>query len=1022
MTYRKKSRLWLVLMFVLGAFGAAGAAAAQTVTTGGITGTVKDSQGGVLPGATVTATSADTGARRETVTDEQGGYRFTLLGPGRYTVEAELAGIGKASVPNVEVLLGNDTRADISLTPTISESIEVVATTPVVDTRRSGVAASVTTDQIQNLPILGRDFKSLASLTPGIVEAFGGRITSDGARGVSTDYNIDGASSNNDFFGENTGGTRAPFTFSQAAIREFQVVRSQYDAEYGRGVGAQLNAITKSGTNDLHGEAFVYHRNDSWASTRPNKLSNGQTVVDSFRARTSTQPGFAIGGPIVQNKAFFFGNFDAQRQKLPITVTDVNQRAEFRALSPSVQQQFLAKVQSILGHPYAEELNYDQTFNQNTYLGKVDLNAWGRTLVSIRDNYTNFENGHNQSLNNLSNQGVEHDKFNQLVGQATTALTSRLTNQLLVEYSKDQRPVDPISTSPEVQISGIITGGSVFFGQNDFLPNNTVEDKVQVKDAVHFTMGVHSFKAGTDLLFMNIDNLFPRNANGVFLYNTPQAFVDGTPNSFRQGYGPGGGLTSWNQNTYAFFVADSLRVNPQLTIDLGVRYDWQTMPKPQANAFPQHPEFISQFSEDKNNVAPRVGVAYDLFGRGTAVLRGGIGKFFGYMPDILLSNPLTQISGNFNQVTITCATATTVRCPPYPSILTPDQFAQLARVATDIVTVASDYQAQEAWRGSIQYEQQIGRGYSASVGTVLSKLTHVQGSRNINSVPSGIVLGNVPVYNLLSPQRKYPDLGVVRELCSCEEASFRSLTLETHRLAVGGSRLSWDLNYTWSRSIDQDTNERSTSSSFLFDPFNPSLSEGPSDNDVRHKIAGSAVYRLPYGFTISGIASWRSGLPYTGGIAFTGVGIPGAPNSLNGQSQMTGNIPVFVDSSGQIIDLLQATNSSRAQLADFLASRGARIIGRNTFRQPDSHVVDMRVTKSFALPRGVQAEVLAEVFNLFNTRIEAVAATNLNLVRATYAQATDRYTFTSFASTFGKTSSYVSPDPRQLQMAVRFRF
>jgi hypothetical protein len=137
---------------------------------------------------------------------------------------------------------------------------------------------------------------------------------------------------------------------------------------------------------------------------------------------------------------------------------------------------------------------------------------------------------------------------------------------------------------------------------------------------------------------------------------------------------------------------------------------------------------------------------------------------------------------------------------------------------------------------------------------------------------------------------------------------------------------------------------------------------------------------------------------------------------------MTGNIPVFVNSSGQIIDLLQANNFSRQQFADFLASQGATIVGRNTYRQPWTHYVDLRVSKTFDLPHATHVELLAEVFNLLNTRIEAVSSANQNLYRATYTQATDRYTFTSFSSTFGLNNSYATPDPRQLQIAAKFRF
>ena len=211
------------LLVILGCCLVPSVAFGQTVnvTFGGVDGRVTDSTGSVLPGVTVTATNLDTGLKRTVVTEGDGSYVINLLPPGRYQVDAELSGLGQARVPLIEVLLGNATRADLAIRLQLSETVEVVATTPVVDTSRTGTAVSVTDQQIQNLPLLGRDFRSLAALTPGIVDAFGSRIAANGARGIATDYNIDGASSNNDFFGENTGGTRAPFTFSQAAIREF---------------------------------------------------------------------------------------------------------------------------------------------------------------------------------------------------------------------------------------------------------------------------------------------------------------------------------------------------------------------------------------------------------------------------------------------------------------------------------------------------------------------------------------------------------------------------------------------------------------------------------------------------------------------------------------------------------------------------------------------------------------------------------------------------------------------------------
>jgi hypothetical protein len=1027
------------------------AAVAQTVnvTSGSINGRVMDSSGGVLPGVSVTATSLDTGLKRTVVSEKDGAYVINLLPPGLYRVDAELSGLGKASVGNLTVLLGNSTRADLKIAPQVTETVTVTA--PTVDASRTGTAVSVTSEQIANLPLLGRDFRALASLTPGIVDAFGGRITANGARGLATDYNIDGASSNNDFFGENTGGTRAPFTFSQAAIREFQVVRSQYDAEYGRGVGAQINAITKSGTNDLHGEGFIFRRDRQWATRRNaflgtcafdattglpifNDPANPtcRSIVDSFRAKDSTQGGGAIGGPIVKNQVFFFANFDSQRQKLPITVTDarIASGAPFLALTPTVQQQFLDKIQALVGHPYGSELAYDQTFNQNTYLGKVDLNFGAKTRLSIRDNYTNFENAYNQPTTNLSNQGIEHDKFNQLVGQMTTVVSSRLVNEALVEFATDERPITPTSSSTEISVSNVASTGASLFGQLDSLPNNTKERKLQVKDTLRFQRGNHSLKIGGEALFNHIDNLFARNRFGVFVYNNIANFVADTPNSYRQGYGDGGGLTSWEQNTYAFYLSDNYRATPRLSVDYGVRYDWQTMPKPAVNVFPQHPEFLANIHNDMNNLAPRGGFAYDLSGNGKSVLRGGAGLFYGYMPSILLSNPLTQISGNFLQATITCTAPGVVPCPTYPNVLTGTQFALLGSTAgTDIVTVAEDYQAQQAFRSSLQYERQLARGYSAAVSVIYSKMGRVQGSRNVNAVSSGVSLGNMPVYNLgtNAPTRRYTDMGVVRELCSCEQASYRALTIETHRMISSKIMPSWDLSYTFGSSIDQDTNERSTSTSFLLDPLNPKLGEGPSDNDVRHRFVGSATYKMPYGVQASAIFQVRSGIPYNGGIGFTGVGVTGAPNSLNGLSSMTGSIPVFVNGSGAIIDLLQANNMTLTQFSAFLQAQNARLIGRNAFRQPNWHSLDLRLSKTFDIPgaRHTQVQLIGEGFNLLATKNQFVGTGNQNMFQATLTQASGLYTFVSRVGPtgFGVTNSYSStPDPRQAQVAVKFIF
>jgi hypothetical protein len=1036
------------LTFLCCLLATAGVAQSGNAVTGAINGRVTDASGGALPGVTITATNLDTGLARTEVSENDGTYTINLLPTGNYRVDAELAGLGKSVVPRVTVLLGNSTKADVRIAPAVTETITVTAATPIVDTQRSGMTASVTNQQIESLPLLGRDFRSLAALTPGItVGSFDNTaITANGARPLSTDYNIDGASSNNDFFGQQTGGSRPPFTFSQAAIKEFQVIRTQYDAEYGRGVGAVVNAITKSGTNNIDGEAFYFLRKKSWAATRPGTINNNLngttvplTVSESFRAKDSSQPGFAVGGPIVRDKLFYFANFDGQRQKLPVIIgTDLRQSTQFLALTPAQQQTVLSRIQSIVGVPYETGLNYNQTFNLNTYLLKADGNLGNKNHWSIRDNVTRFTNANSQGLTTLGlDQTTEVDKFYQVVVEGETIFTNNLYNQFIAQAGRDQRPVTSIYSGTEASVN--FASGTQAFGQAQAptaTPNTADEKKYQVKDTVQYQWHGQALKVGGELLHRHLFDSFPRFVTGSYSYSSLTNFANNVPNTFQQALGPNNGDVAWNTNLWGAYANDTFHIGPRLTVDAGIRYDYEATPRPPSNAYPQHPEFLTQIKNDTNNFGPRLGVAYDILGNGRSVLRGGTGKFFEYMPDILLASPIQGISGALVTTTFTCTTAATNPCPTYPNILSPAQFTALSRLSANLVTIGSNYQAQEAWRSSLQYEQQLGTTYSAGVGAVYSKLTHVQGTRNINIVPTGVVLGNMPVYDYNSsanPNRPYADMGIIREITSNEQAWYRSASFEFHKLGINNSNLLWDLSYTYAKSYDFETNTRSTSTTFLIDPNNPRLSEAYSDNDIRHRVVGDVSYRLPFGFQISAVGFWHSGYPYTGAISFTCSGCPA--NSLTGQAQTTqaaNFTPAFVNSSGQIIDLTQGSGMTKAQFAAFLSGQGATMIGRNTFRQPNVWDADLRLAKFFNITHGMQIEVLGEVFNVLNKRIGVVTGANQDLFRITYTQSTDKYTITKFTnnvtgvgaiSTFGGLQGYsVEVDPRQFQAALKIIF
>ena len=1043
---RMELRRWAAVLFAaVLTVGLAGVALAQSVnyTTGSIAGTVRDDTGAGLPGVTVTATNLDTGLTRTTFTGKDGEYDLTLLPPGNYKLLAELQGLGKSEVPRATVLLGTTTRADLKLVPQATETMTVTAAAPIIDTQRSGLTQSVTRQQIDTLPLLGRDFRSLAILTPGVsagsydVNA----ITANGARPLSTDYNIDGASSNNDFYGQQTGGSRPPFTFSQAAIQEFQVIRTVYDAEYGRGVGAVVNAITKSGTNEFHGSVFYFDRRKSWAATRStvfNTNIGGTTyplpASDSFLAKDVEQPGFVLGGPIVKDKVFFFVGYDSMTTSQPAVIgNDMRTYAQYLALTSAQQQLVLSKIQSGVGAPYEAGLNYNVDNKLKTYLVKFDGNLGSSNHWSLRDNITRYDTTNSGSTSSFGlNQTNETDKFYQAVLEDDAVLTDNLFNQFIAQHGRDQRPVTSVYGGTEFSIN---FGTTQYFGFNDTTPSTADETKDQFKDTVQYVWGNHSLKAGVELLHRRLFDAFPRYAMGYYYYSSLLNYVNDTPNTFQQAYGPHNGDLAWDTNLWSGYVNDSFRVSPRLTLDLGLRYDYEANPRPSSNAFPQYPQFLTQIKDDKNNYAPRVGFAWDVSGDGRSVLRGGTGKFFEYMPDILLAAPLQGISGALLTTTFICTSTPANPCPGYPNIMSPTQFLAKSALSANLVTIGSDYQAQNAWRTSLQFEQRLGETYSVGLSAVYSKLENIQGTKNINLVPTGYSLGNMPVYDYNSsnnPARPYPDMGIMRELTSNEQSWYRAQTLEFHKFATGDSRLSWDLSYTHADSIDYETNGRSTSATFVIDPNNLKLSEGPSDNDMKHRIVGDLIYRLPYGFEVSAITSWHSGFPYTNGIYFTCSGC--AANSLTGQPQTSTTAsytPVFVSGSGQIIDITQANGMTLPQFSAFLAGQNARLQERNAYRMPSVYDTDLRLSKTFNFTHGVRLQLLGEVFNLFNHNIPVVTGVNQDSFRVTYTQSTGKYTITKYTNTvqgtalntFGLVQGYSGEvNPRQYQVGVKISF
>lgn len=997
MLHRLKTPLLVLVCLIL----AISAFPQTSQTSGEIKGRVTDGGGGALPGVTITAVNEQTGLTRTVWTDADGSYVVALLPPGTYRVTAELSGLGQETQEGVIVRLGVASQVRLSLNPQMAEEIVVTADAPVVDVTQADLTESVTDDQIQNLPILGRDFKDLVLLTPGVTESFGDRISLNGGRGIATDYNIDGAEANSDFFGEERGGTEAPFVFSQAAIKEFQVIRSSYSAEYNRGVGGTLNAITKSGTNQIAGQVFWYREDADWADDRETTI-DGNRIFDFFEARDSDQYGFALGGPIIVDSLHYFVNADFQDITESVVSNDFRTNSDFLDLDPATQQAFIDRVTSLIPHSLDQEFAFPEEDDQETYLVKLDWNAAANHHVSLRHNYSDYNNFPSEGTNPLSNNGNEFNTVNSTVFQAESVFGPQLFNQVIVQYGLEERPIESLGMgTPDTNIFEV----DYQFGRLEFLPNGTDEEKWQIKDKINYFWGDHYFKAGFEYVKTDIDNFFPREAGGEYDFSTVEDFLEGNARTFSQGYGPTNGRNIFDLSSWGVFIHDTWSFNDQLTIDLGIRYDLQNIPKPVRNAFPENPEFAN-WNNDDNNFAPRLGFAYDLFGDGRSVIRGGIGKFYNPIPSILYAAPTAEVGGIYNRIRLTCRFG---GCPMYPAIFSPTEFAEFVRSASDLTILSPDLENQESTRLSLGYEHQIGKSYSVSIEGVYADLTNQQRLVNVNAVPTGIVYGNLPTYDVGTDDARFPEFRDIKEHRSDADGTYKSITLGTRKFASADSKFSWLAHYTWAEAIDQDSNERSTSSSRSYDPFNPRLSEGRADYDIEHRIVVSGTYELPYGFLISGIYRWNSGSPYT-------AEIDAGSNGMNGLFQVGVNTPVFLDSSGNVIDLTQANGSTPAELAAFLA--GARIEERNSREQPSFSSLDLRVTKRFNVWGDIGIELIGEVFNAINEDNTRISSSNQEMFNARFSSG--EWTFTRNPN-FGKENSF-SGFPRRYQAAIRVLF
>ena len=954
-----------------------------------LNGTVTDPTAAAVPNAKVTITSTDTGLTRSMETNATGLYSFSRLPVGTYDLSVQAGGFKATKRTGIVLTIGAVATVDVDLqVGSAQETVSVTAEVPVVETTRSQTSTTVTTEQVRDLPINGRNFLDFTVLTPGVIRdpTRGGDLSFGGQRGTANSLLVDGSDANNIFFGQTTGrsGTgRNPYSFSQDAVQEFQVNTNTYAAEVGRAGGGVINVITKSGTNNFHGDGFEFYRDKA---LNANQWENNRRGLPK-RAYHFNQFGGDVGGPIIKNKIYFFFDYDGQRNTTPNTVF-------LQVLPPSdpLSQQAFRTLQPFLG-------SYANALNNDVYLGKVDWDLTNSQRVSIRYNANrfqgqNFENGgFNSAIGHTGNSNVTTDN---LAITHTLVVGTRGVLETRYAFTRDDEPGFANSTAPEAVIRQ--NGQTVLqIGRNNFSPRYTNIKTNQATVSYSYVTGAHSIKFGTDLNFQKIGNFFPGNFSGSFTFNSYADFATGNAFSFTQafaGQGTDGPLSTPDANEYGFYLQDSWRFNNRLTLNYGVRYDFFSYAQP--NVLNQNPGLLaanlntSRINKDTNNVGPRVGFAYKIDQSGKLVLRGGFGIYYGRTPTILTGTAFTQ---NGIQVQTYTLFSPNPAIPTYPNVLSAPP--PLNRTP-DIYVFAHDYVQPLTYQYSFNTEYQLGRDYALTLGYLGVKGEHLTRTRDINLFPPQLVQGTLngaPVSFLRypgtsGPARPNSSFGRISIFDSGADSIYHGGFIQlTKRLSQS---FAVQTSYTFSKVIDSRPDFTQVvvgvdDSKQVFYPTLPGLDRGRGNADITHRFVFSGIWDINYakslqnpvaralfsGYQLSTISQVQSGRPYNAGVS--------------GDENNDGN-----------------TSNDRPPY-----------VGRNTITGPKFMTADLRFTRDIQIREQVRLRLIFEGFNITN--------------RANYTSInTTQYNFNAATRAFTTNSAFLSRtatgDARILQLAAKFTF
>ena len=950
-----------LLLYLLLAFWVPGLVA-QSGAQGSIEGTVTDPTGAVILGATVEARNSGTAAGFSTTTTREGLFRFPVLPPGEYEVVVRHPGFATLTRNRLVVTVGARINLTLQLGVAVREEAVVVSEeAPLVETSRTQVSITINDRAIAALPINGRDFTNIVLLTPGVTTDVRGGLSFAGQRAMNR-LLVDGVDQNDSFFDQPLGGEgfsaagSTNYHFSQEAVQEFQVNSNAYSAELGRASGGVTNAVTKSGTNHLHGAAYWFYRDRSLNANDPvNKLNRQPKGPFHFN-----QFGGTLGGPLIRNRLFFFLNYEGLRSTTANAVV-FNLPSGFTRSPDPVVAGFQ---QLALDYLAVRAASWAGPFTQDVYLAKADWRIsaahrlsgrWSRQrLISpgLVGPQVAFEASNTGGLNN-----------DILAAALTSTLGARAANVLQFAYIRGLNFFAPNSVNP---LADVFERGQrvLTVGRAANTPQETRLRRIQVWDTLSLLRGRHNWKVGVDVLSDWNRHLNAQNFSGNYRFLSLESFgrsLAGTPaptlgerylQSF-SGEGTPGAIVHPNVHLFAGFVQDEWHARPGLTLNLGLRYDVQLSAQPPvknpSSALAAAGIDTGTLPLDANNFAPRIGVAWSPRRDGTWVVRAGYGIFYSPTIGLLLARAQFQngisvqprtFQGGTPSAFLIPAYPNTICGPPDPSGLPPSCAAPALGAGNLIITpFARDHVEPYVQQWNLSVEVALQKDLAVSVSYLGAKGSRLARTRDVNlGTPTATTtIGIANTADVLAFQRfvlPRPIAGFDRALVfeSDANSTYHGLAVQVNKRF--SRNFQFLASYTLGKVIDDNPNQYvanpgAVDALMVSDPSNPRADRGAGSNDQRHRFVASGVWELNYahrlgalekailgGWQLSGILTAQSGQPYSGLVNFD---LNNDGNQLNertpGQARDTFYLPATVSLDPRVSRSLRLCERMRLHLS-----------------------------------------------------------------------------------------------------------